>query len=84
MAHWSDSGGVVRVFGVNALAVVPFLIWLLKVNSVMLLSFAVLNFIVFIIVENVLKLRINQLGSFLRYNMLGTVRTPKYKSNDFN
>jgi hypothetical protein len=49
-----------------------------------LLSLAILNFIFFIIVEKVLKIKVVYLIPLVRYLIIGYKRSPKYKSNSIN
>ena len=82
--HWSNSGKSVQILGVNALAIVPFIFWFFNLTSMILLSLAILNFIFFIIVEKVLKIKVVYLIPLVRYLIIGYKRSPKYKSNSIN
>lgn len=79
--HWTNSGKPVEIFGVNALAIVPFIFWFFNLTSVLLFSLAVLNLIFFIIVEKGLKIKVVYLLPLLRYLIVGRKRSPKFKSN---
>lgn len=83
-AHWSYSGKSVEILGVNALAIVPFILWFFNLTSMILLSLAVLNLIFFVVVEKVLKIKVVYLIPLLRYLIIGYKRSPKYKSNTIN
>lgn len=82
-AHWSQSAGTVKVFGVNALVCIPLLMWVIKPTTLWTLGFFFLTLLFFIIVENMMKLRLSYVYPALRYSLMGTVRSPKSNRFDF-
>lgn len=82
-AHWSQSAGTVKVFGVNALVCLPLIGWVLRPTALWILGIFFLVLIFFIVVENIMRLRLGYMGAALRYGLMGTVRSPKSNNFDF-
>lgn len=81
-SHWSQTALDVRVAGVNAYACIPLLVYALRPSSLMILSIFFMTLIFFIVVENVLKLKAAYVPAALRYQLMGTVRSPKTRNFD--
>lgn len=81
--HWSLSAGTVKVFGVNALACLPLIGWVIRPTEPLMLIIFFITLIFFIVVENYLKLKVVYVLAALRYTLMGTVRSPKSNKFDF-
>lgn len=82
-AHWSQSSGTVKVFGVNALVCIPLLCWIIRPSALWVLAVFFITMLFFIVVENMMKIRLCYVYPGLRYSLMGTVRSPKSNKFDF-
>lgn len=81
-SHWSQNAHTVKIFQVNALALIPFVAWLMRMTSLTMLGLFVLTVIYFIVVENFMKMRVQYLIPLIKYKIGGSTRKTKTRVSD--
>lgn len=81
-SHWSQNAHTVKIFQVNALVLIPFVAWLMRMTSLTMMAIFILTVLYFVIVENFMKMRVTYLIPFLKYKIGGSTRKTKTRVSD--
>lgn len=81
--HWSQTALPVKIGGISIYALIPTVIWIFRLSNLTLLSIAVVTIIFFVVVENVLHIKMKYLPSTIKHKILGASRKPKTIDIDF-
>lgn len=81
--NWGKTSNNVEIYGVNAVILIPFIIYMINISSIKLFILFLMSIFIIFYFENILKLKIIYVPYAIRYKITGSVKSPKSKRFDY-